>query len=161
MTTQDSSIKIWMPFRITIALTALINLTVGFLFIIGPEIGLTLWPSAISSTLMRFIGGIIFANGIGAAMVMWNGKWENARVLFTIALAYGVIVLLALPIDLLIYQKDLILWGYVVLDAIFLIPIGGIFLFYEYKRWRARRTPAVVNAAPPPMAAQPVRGTSQ
>jgi hypothetical protein len=161
MNTQDPNLKIWMPFRATIALTALINLSVGSLFIIGPEIGLTLWPSAISSTLMRFIGGIIFANGIGAAMVMWNGKWENARVLFTIALAYGVVVLLTLPIDLLIYQKDLILWGYVVLDAVFLIPIGGIFLFYEYKRWRAKRATSVVSTAPQPIVAQPVRGTSQ
>jgi hypothetical protein len=161
MNTQDSNLKIWMPLRAVVGLAAVINVFVGFMFIIGPEIGVTLWPSAVSSTLSRFIGGIIFANGVGSAMVVWNGKWENARVLFTVALTYGVIILLALPIDLLLYQKDLILWGYVVVDALFLFPIGAIYLFYEYKRWRAKRTPSGVSAGPKPISTQPVRGTSQ
>lgn len=73
-------------------------------------------------------------------MVVWNGKWENARVLFTVALTYGVVVLLTLPFDLLLYKKDVILWGYVAVDAIFLLPIGAINLGYEFKRWRDRRT---------------------
>jgi hypothetical protein len=162
MNSQDTDFKIWMPLRAVVGFAALINLFVGFMFLIGPELGVTLWPSAVGSTISRFIGAIIFANGIGSALVTWNGKWENARVLFTVALTYGVIVLLALPIDLLMYQKDLILWGYVAIDAIFLLPIGAIFLAYEFRRWRSRNAkPAVAAAARQPVAAQPARGTLQ
>jgi hypothetical protein len=79
MTTPNAPLKIWWPLRAVVGLAALINLAVGLLFIAGPELGVTLWPSPVSSTLSRFIGAIIFANGIGSAMVTWNGTWENAR----------------------------------------------------------------------------------
>ncbi len=59
--------------------------------------------------------------------------------LFTVALTYGLMVLLALPIDLILYKKDTILWGYVAIDAVFLFPIGLIFLYHEYLRWKQRR----------------------
>jgi hypothetical protein len=140
--TQNVPLKIWLPLRLVVALAAVINLTVGFLFLIGPEIQLTLWPSAMSSTLSRFIGAIILGNGIGSAMIVWDGKWENARVLFTVALIYGLAILISLPFDLLLYKKDVILWGYVALDAIFLLPIGAIYLVYEFIRWRNRSTTA-------------------
>jgi hypothetical protein len=134
-------LKIWGPLRAVVGFAALINLTVGFLFMIGPELGFTLWPSPVSSTLSRFIGAIIFGNGIGSALVTWNGNWEHARVLFAVALTYGLLILVTLPFDLIVYQKDRILWGYVAVDAIFLFPIGAIFLWNEYLRWRARRAP--------------------
>jgi hypothetical protein len=133
-------LKIWGPLRAVVGLAALINLTVGLLFLVGPEFNFTLWPSPVSSTLSRFIGAIIFANGIGSALVTWNGSWENARVLFTVALVYGLAVLIALPFDLVIYKKDVVLWGYVLVDAVFLFPIGAIFLWNEYTRWRQRRS---------------------
>ena len=60
-------------------------------------------------------------------------------VLFSVALLYGVLVLVALPFDLLVYGKDTILWGYVAVDALFLLPIGLIFLWQEYARWKQRR----------------------
>src|SRR5690349_12964121 len=131
MTTAPAAtpLKIWTPLRAVVGLAAVINLVVGLLFIIGPELGFTLWPSPVGSSISRFIGAIIFANGIGSAVVTWNGTWENARVLFMVALLYGVIVLLALPFDLVIYQKDTVLWGYVLVDALFLLPIGLIFLY--------------------------------
>jgi hypothetical protein len=60
--------------------------------------------------------------------------------LFTVALVYGLAVLIALPFDLVIYKKDVVLWGYVLVDAVFLFPIGAIFLWNEYTRWRQRRS---------------------
>jgi hypothetical protein len=136
---KTAPLKIWGPLRAVVGLAALINLTVGLLFMVGPEIGFTLWPSPVSSTLSRFIGAIIFGNGIGSALVTWNGNWEHARVLFAVALTYGLLILITLPFDLLVYKKDVVLWGYVAVDAIFLFPIGAIFLWNEYRRWRQRR----------------------
>jgi hypothetical protein len=140
MNAAPAPLKIWTPLRAVVGLAAVINLLVGLMFIIGPEIGVTLWPSPVGSTISRFIGAIIFANGIGSAMVTLNGTWENARVLFTVALLYGLIVLLALPFDMLVYKKDTVLWGYVLVDALFLFPIGLIFVYHEYLRWKQRRT---------------------
>ncbi len=139
MTPAPAPLKIWTPLRAVVGFAALINLLVGLIFIIGPEVGVNLWPSPVGSTISRFIGAIIFANGIGSALVTWNGAWENARVLFSVALVYGLIVLFALPFDMLVYQKDTILWGYVAVDFIFLLPIGLIFLWHEYQRWQTRR----------------------
>ena len=51
------------------ALTAFVNLVIGALFLLGPELGVSLWPSPISPVLTRFIGAIIMANGVGAWMV--------------------------------------------------------------------------------------------
>ncbi len=161
MTPQPQTFTIWLPLRLVVGLAAVINLFVGFMFIIGPELGITLWPSAVSSTISRFIGAIIFGNGVGSAMIVWNGKWENARVLFTVALLYGVLVLFALPFDLLVYQKDLILWGYVAVDAIFLFPIGAIYLFYEFKRFRAQRAKPAMPAPSQPLMQPVERGLTQ
>lgn len=161
MNAESQPPQIWLPVRLLIILAAVVDLFVGFLFLIGPELGFTLWPSPVSSTLSRFIGAIIFANGIGAAMVVWNGKWENARILFTVSLLYGVLILFFLPFDLLFYKKDLILWGYVAVDATFLLPISAIYLFYEFKRFRAR-SGKLATPAPSQPSMQPVeRGLTQ
>ena len=132
-------LKIWMPLRGAIILAALVDLLVGLVFLIGPELGFTLWPSPVGSTISRFIGAIIFANGIGALMVAWNGGWEHARVLFTVSLLYGLLVLFALPLDLIVYGKDTVLWAYVAVDAVFLLPIAAAYLGHEYLRWKQRR----------------------
>jgi hypothetical protein len=63
------------------------HLIVGLLFLFGPELGLTLWPSPIPAVLMRFIGAIIVGNGVGAWLAARQGTWEGARVIFTIALS--------------------------------------------------------------------------
>src|SRR5262245_33900936 len=110
---RPAPLKIWGPLRIGIGFAALINLTIGLLFLFGPEIGFTPWPSPVPSTISRFSGAIIFGSGIGSAMVTWNGNWEHARVLFSVALVYGVLILVLLPFDLVLYKKDTILWVYV------------------------------------------------
>jgi hypothetical protein len=116
---------------IAIAATAVIDLLVGLAFLLGPELGLTLWPTPISSALMRFIGAIILANGFGALMIVGRPTWENARTLFTVALVYGIAVLLGLLYQLVVVGAAPIFWFYVVVDVVFLVPIGAICWVYE------------------------------
>ena len=117
--------------RAAIAVTALIDLLIGLAFLLGPELGLTLWPTPIPLALMRFIGAIVLANGVGALMIVRRPTWENARTLFTVALVYGIVVLIALLYQLLVAGAAPIFWFYVVVDAVFLVPIGAIFWAYE------------------------------
>ena len=117
--------------RVAVAVTALINLVVGIGFLVAPELGLALWPTPIAPVLSRFIGSIILGNAASAWLVARVGTWEAARVLFAVALVYGVIVLIAVVRDLLFTGAPPVLWGYVVVDAAFLIPIGYIFWSYE------------------------------
>jgi len=117
--------------RAAIAATAAIDLLIGLAFLLGPELGLTLWPTPIPLALMRFIGAIVFANGVGALMIVRRPTWENARTLFTVALVYGIVVLLALLYQLLVVGAAPLFWIYVVVDAVLLIPIGAIFWAYE------------------------------
>ena len=69
-------------------------------------------------------------------MIVWDGTWTHARVLVTVSLVYGLLVLVAVPFDMIVYGKDTVLWGYVVVDIIFIMPITIIYLIYEYRRWR-------------------------
>ena len=117
--------------RAGIAATVAINLLIGLGFLFGPELRLPLWPTSIPPVLMRFIGAIVVANGVGAWTIVRRPTWENARVLFTVALVYGIIVLLALLYDLLLGSAAPILWLYVALDAIFLVPIAYIYWTHE------------------------------
>ena len=115
-----------------IGISATIDLALGLAFLFGPELGITPWPTPIAPVLMRFIGAIILGNGVGAWLVVRQGSWEGARALFTVALVYGAVVLIALLYHLLLGTAAPILWIYVVLDAIFLIPIVVIFWRYEH-----------------------------
>jgi hypothetical protein len=123
------------PIRLAIGSTVVINLIVGTAFLLGPELSLTLWPSSIPAVLMRFIGAIILANGVGAWMIVREATWESARVLFTVAIVYGLAVLVALLYQLARGSAASIFWFYVALDALFLVPIGMIYWTHE----RARR----------------------
>jgi hypothetical protein len=49
------------------------------------------------------------------------------------------LVLVAVPYDMIVYGKDTVLWGYVVVDVIFIVPIAIIYGVYEYMRWRQGR----------------------
>ena len=69
-----------------VRVTAIIDLIIGLLFLFAPELGFTLWPTPIAPVLSRFIGSIIVANGVGAWLVVRQGTWEGARVLFAVAL---------------------------------------------------------------------------
>ena len=113
--------------------TSLINFAVGLVFLFGPETGLTdfLWPSPIPPVLLRFIGSIIVGNGVGAALIARWGDWKSARALFMVAFVYGVIVFFGLLYHLLTGTANPLFWGYLVVDAVFLFPIGYIFWVYE------------------------------
>jgi len=117
--------------RAAIATTAAIDLLIGLAFLLGPELRLTLWPTPIPLALMRFIGAIVVANGVGALMIVRRPTWENARTLFTVALVYGIVVLIALIYQLLILGAAPIFWIYVLVDTVFLVPIGVVFWMYE------------------------------
>ncbi len=117
--------------RLAVGLTMLINLLVGLAFLLGPELGVTLWPTAIPPVLMRFIGAIVVANGVGAALIARRGTWEHARALFVVALVYGAVVLVALLYHLVLKGAPALFWGYVALDALFLVPIAAIVWRYE------------------------------
>jgi len=120
------------PLRGAVAVTAALDLIIGLAFLFGPEMGLTLWPTPIAPILMRFIGSIVFANGIGAALLARQGTWEGARVLFTVALVYGLAILIALLYHLLFLGGAAsVFWIYAAVDAIFLVPIAYIYWVYE------------------------------
>jgi hypothetical protein len=111
--------------------TAGINLIVGLAFLVAPETDWTPWPTPISPVLVRFIGGIIVANGVGTVVAARQGTWEGARVLFTVALVYGAVVLVAVPIQMLLGESHGSVWIYVAADALFLGPIAYVFRTYE------------------------------
>ena len=121
--------------RSAVYVTAVIDLVIGLLFLFGPESGVLLWPTPIAPVLTRFIGGIVIANGVAAWVVARQNTWEGARALFTVAIVYGVVVLVALLYHLLLKNADPVFWIYCAVDGIFLVPI--IYTYYLYERARA------------------------
>jgi hypothetical protein len=128
----DTGQLLSMPLRAAIGLTAAIDLLIGSAFLLGPELGLALWPTPISPVLMSFIGAIVLGNGVGAAMIVRRPTWEGARVLFTVALVYGAVIFGALLYQLVVRGAAPIFWLYVAVDAIFLIPIAYIYWTHEH-----------------------------
>jgi hypothetical protein len=114
-----------------IYVTAVIDLVIGALFLFGPELKVTLWPTEIAPVLMRFIGSIVLGNGFGALLAARQGTWEGARVLFTVALIYGVAVFFGLLANLLLGNANSVFWIYILVDAIFLVPIAYIYWTHE------------------------------
>jgi hypothetical protein len=74
----------------------------------------------------------VLGNGIGAWLVAQQGTWEGARALFTVALVYGLVVLVALLYHLLRNDANSVFWGYVIVDGIFLLPI--LYIFYTHEK---------------------------
>ncbi len=118
--------------RLTIAIAAALNLLIGLAFLLGPELGITLWPSPIPREMMRFVGSIVLANGIGAAIIARKPTWENARVLVAVALVYGGVVFLGLFIDLVAAGAPPVFWIYLIINTFFLIPAAYFFWRYEH-----------------------------
>ena len=117
--------------RALLLYTAGLNVAIGAAFLLAPETGFTPWPSPISPVLIRFVGAIVIGNGVGAFVAARQRTWEGARALFIVALVYGLIVLIAVPIQLIAQDVDRALWGYVVVDALFLVPIAWIVVTTE------------------------------
>ena len=131
MSTQASHKLLTAPLRTAVAVAALLNLLIGLAFLFGPELNLNLWPTPVSVELKRFIGAIIVANAVGAAMIVRRATWENARVLMMVALVYGVAVLVTLLFDLARGIANPFFWIYVAVDAIFLVPVAYVYWLYE------------------------------
>ena len=117
--------------RRVLAGTAVIDLVIAMLFMLDPEFDIAPWPTPIPPALVRFIGAILLGNAAGAAVVARQGTWEGARALFTVALVYGVVALVAVPAQLAIVGGPKSLWIYVVVVAIFVVPIAAIMWSYE------------------------------
>jgi hypothetical protein len=126
------TLRLTTPLRLTIAIAAAINLLIGLLFLLGPELGFVLWPSPLPREMMRFVGSIVIANGVGAAMIFRKPTWENARVLVAVALIYGGIVFLGLLIDLIAAGAPHVFWIYLIINTFFLIPTAYFFWKYEH-----------------------------
>jgi hypothetical protein len=127
-------VRLTTPLRLTIGMAAALNLLIGLLFLFGPELEFVLWPSPLPREMMRFVGSIVIANGVGAAMIFRQPTWENARVLIAVALVYGALVFLGLLVDLLMAGAPLIFWIYLVINTFFLFPVGYFFWKYEQAR---------------------------
>jgi hypothetical protein len=134
MSTLSTQQSLSRPLRAAIAVAALSNFLIGLAFLFGPELNLNLWPTPVGVELKRFIGSIIVANGIGAAMIVRRGTWENARVLMMVALVYGAAILVMLLYDLVRGIADPFFWIYVAVDTIFLVPVAYLYWLYERAR---------------------------
>ena len=111
--------------------TAVFNLVVGFLVFFEPELGVNLWPSEIAPVLERFVGSIIFANGVAAWLIVRRPTWEAARITFYVAGVYGAIWMAGVLYHLLAKDADSTFWWYALVDGIFLGPIAYIIWSYE------------------------------
>jgi len=120
--------------RFTIGIAAALNFLIGLVFLLGPELGFILWPSPLPREMMRFIGSIVLANGIGAAMVVRKPTWENARVLIAVALVYGTLIFLSLILNLLTAGAPAVFWIYLAINTLFLVPAA--YFFWTYERGR-------------------------
>jgi hypothetical protein len=138
--TQDARGQIALSSNLSrlVYVTAAIDLVIGVLFFFGPELPFVLWPSDIPPLLFRFIGAIVLGNGFGAALAARQATWEGARVIFTVALIYGVAVLIGLLYNLLFKAAPSIFWVYVIVDAVFLAPIAYIYWTHERAYRNAR-----------------------
>jgi hypothetical protein len=124
MSSQSSNRSLSAPLRTAIAVAALLNVLIGLAFLFGPELNLNLWPTPVGVELKRFIGAIVLANGIGAAMIVRRGTWESARILMMVALIYGLAVFVMLLYDLIQGIANPFFWIYITVDAIFLVPVA-------------------------------------
>ena len=112
-----------------------LNGVIGALFLLGPELRLTPWPSPVSPVLTRFIGAIILGNAVGAYIAARQDTWEGARVLFYVAAVYGFLTVVFVPWAILTAAVDQLLWAYVAVGAVFEIAVLVI-LFRMETAWR-------------------------
>jgi len=122
--------------RLAMYLTAILDALLGMAFLFAPELDLPVWPTPLPPLIMRFVGAIVLANGVALVVAARQGTWEGARVLFSVALSYGVIVLVALLYHLLLLGAAPLFWGYTAADAVFVVGVGRIVWLYE-GRYRA------------------------
>jgi hypothetical protein len=119
----------------------ILNGIIGALFLLGPELHWTPWPSPVSPVLTRFIGAILLGNAAGAAIAARQGTWEGARVLFAVAAVYGLLTLIFVPWAILTAAVDQVLWAYVAVDAVFELAVIVIIVRME-SAWRSGRSAA-------------------
>lgn len=112
--------------RTVLTLAGALDLVLGILFLLGPEIGVKLWPTDVAPLMSRFIGSIVFASGVGVLVLARMGTWEGARALFYVGLAYSLLTLAALLYHLIFKAAPQVFWLYTVLDIVYLVPISYV-----------------------------------
>jgi hypothetical protein len=122
-------------------LTAGINLIVGPAFLLAPEARVDTLARA-DLTGSRSVHRCDHHRERSRFLVpARQGTWEGARVLFTVALVYGVVVLVAVPIQMPLGESHDSIWIYVAVDGLFLGPILYVFWSYERSKPAAEREP--------------------
>jgi hypothetical protein len=134
--TPGNAIALGGAVRLGMYLTAVLDGLLGFAFLLAEELHLPVWPTPLPPILMRFVGAIVLANGVALVVAGRQGTWEGARVLFTVGLTYGVVVLVALLYHLLLAGAPALFWGYTIADAVFVVVLARIAWLYE-GRYRA------------------------
>ena len=129
--TADGQIALPPLLRKALWLVSAIDVVIGLLFVFGPELDVTIWPSPIAPILMRFIGGIVVGSGLGAGLAAQQGTWEGARVIFTIALTYGYVAFFGTLYHLIKGDVKDSFWGYMIVVGLFSLPITYIYYTFE------------------------------
>jgi hypothetical protein len=111
-----------------------LDVLLGAVFFTGPETGLSLWPTTIPPLLLRFVGAIVLASGVGVIVAARQRTWEGARALFWLGLVYSVASLVGTVYHLVALNANAAFWGYAALDVVYLVPIVGIILANERPR---------------------------
>jgi hypothetical protein len=119
------------PLLLLLQVAAAIDVLVGLLFLFGPELQFSVWPTTVAPLLMRFIGAIVLANAVGLWIGVRQGTWEGLRALFWVGVVYGALALLALLYHLLIAGAPPIFWAYAAADFAYLVGIAAILWIHE------------------------------
>jgi len=120
--------------RFTLAISAGLNLLIGLAFLVGPELGIRLWPSPLPREMMRLAGLMVLTNGVGAALIIRQSIWEHPRVLWMIALVYLLVVCLGLFLHALPDGAPPVFWIHLAINTLFLVPAA----FFLWRSERAR-----------------------
>ena len=120
--------------RLTIAISAGVNLLIGLAFLVGPELGIRLWPSPLPREMMRLAGLIVLTNGVGATLITRQSIWEHPRVLRMIALVYLLVVCLGLFMHALPDGAPPVFWIHLGIHTLFLVPAAYFLWKYEQAR---------------------------
>lgn len=129
--TPGNAVALGGEVRLGMYLTAVLDALLGLAFLFAPELSLPVWPTPLPPILMRFVGAIVLANGVALVVAARQGTWEGARVLFTVGLTYGAVVLVALLYHLLLACAPELFWGYTLADSVFVAVLARIVWLYE------------------------------
>ena len=130
--TVPNATRVLSPLLLRVLLAAgVVDIVLGAVLFTGPETGIGIWPTAISPILLRFVGGIVAASGVGVVVAALQKTWEGARALFWVGLVYSLATLVALVYHLLALGAPAAFWIYAAFDVGYLVPIAWVLVSNE------------------------------